>query len=86
MDPYNGQRGRGFIDVCTELSTELTRQWTSVYETYLSGVEFARFSDESDTLDEQDDSYDDDDSIPDLEFIGEDTVFEAHFEGGYADF
>jgi len=85
MDPYQGQRGRGFIDVCTELSNEQTRHWTSVYETYLSNVEFARFSDESDTLDEQDDSYEED-SMPDLEFIGQDTVFEAHFEGGYADF
>lgn len=43
---YCGTRGRGFIDVCMEFDNPTTRQWTSVFETYLCGCDFARFCDE----------------------------------------
>jgi len=86
---YEGRRGRGFINICTELSTEQTRKWASAYETYLSHVEFARFSDELSSFAEDEISYDevsDDLSVSGLELVGQNTVFEAHFEGGYVDF
>jgi len=86
---YEGRRGRGFMGDGIELVDEQTRQWISVYDTYLSHVEFARFSNELPPVVEEEDSYDeesDDTSIPDLELVGQNTVFEAHFEGGYFDF
>jgi hypothetical protein len=86
---YEGARGRGFIDVCTELVSEETVQWASVFETYLHHVDFARFSEDILDVDQSDHnevpvvSDDEDDTF---EFVGEGTVFEAHYEGGYADF
>jgi hypothetical protein len=90
---YHGSRGRGFIDVCTELVTDDTVDWISVFDTYLNTVEFARFSNEdpvivSDDDTDSDDSFDerDYDDEPGINIVGQGTVFEAHYEGGYADF
>jgi hypothetical protein len=90
---YHGSRGRGFVDEGTELVNDETRQWISVFDTYLHQVEFARFhvvppalgepayDDVPVVSDDEDDEFDDN-----VEFTGQDTVFEAHYEGGYADF
>lgn len=84
---YEGQRGRGFMGDGIELVNEQTRQWISVYDTYLSHVDFARFSDQlPPVVEEEDDQESDETSISDTDFVGQDTVFESHFEGGYADF
>jgi len=86
---YEGQRGRGFIGEGIELVDERTWRWVSAYETYLSHVEFARFTDELPAQVKEEDSQNqeaDDSSMPDLEFVGKDSVFDTHFEGGYADF
>lgn len=92
--PYYGQRGRGFMGNGIELVDEQTRRWASAYETYLSHVEFARFTDEFPSVfDEEDEQEEDsrsqdsdDSSMPDLIDAGQETVFDARFEGGYADF
>jgi hypothetical protein len=88
---YKGKRGRGFIDVCTELVDDDTKNWTSVFETYLQGAEFARFSDDNEVViidsDNDFDEDDDESTVNDnVEFIGQETIFESHFEGGYFEF
>uniref|UniRef100_A0A6C0B6Y6 Uncharacterized protein n=1 Tax=viral metagenome TaxID=1070528 RepID=A0A6C0B6Y6_9ZZZZ len=88
---YKGKRGRGFLGDAIELVNEETMQWASVYETYLSHVEFARFSDELPPFVEneeysQDNYNDDDDETYNVELMGQNTVIEVHFEGGYVDF
>jgi hypothetical protein len=86
---YEGRRGRGFMGNGVELVDEQTRDWISVYDTYLSHVEFARFSDDLPHVveeEESDDQESDDMSIADTDAAGHGSVFEAHFEGGYADF
>lgn len=86
---YEGRRGRGFMGDGVELVDDQTRQWISVYDTYLSHVEFARFSDELPNVveEEEDENQESDDtSIPDTDALEYGSVFEAHFEGGYADF
>lgn len=80
---YHGRRGRGFVAECTELLSAKTSKWASAYETYLSGVDFAQFLDaRSQRISEAILPDPDDDIIP----YGEGSVFDAHFEGGYADF
>jgi hypothetical protein len=89
INVYHGSRGRGFIEEGTELVNDETRQWISVFDTYLHQAEFARFLVVPPTVDEPDNdevfvvSDDEDDT---LDFLGQGTVFEAHYEGGYADF
>jgi hypothetical protein len=86
---YNGSRGRGFVEEGTELVNDETRQWISVFDTYLHQVEFARFYEVPPAAHEPE--YDEvivvsDDEDDTLEFVGQGTVFEAHYEGGYVDF
>jgi hypothetical protein len=80
---YRGTRGRGFIDVCMEYDNPNTRQWTSAFETYLSGCDFARFCPEQQEYwyeqemnniiihdeDDHDHDYDDDHEAPDGEVL-----------------
>ena len=83
---YHGTRGRGFVDVCTENDAEEARQWVSVFDTYLHAFEHAVIPgayDESVAI-VSDDEEDEDFGGPEL--VGENTVFEGHYEGGYADF
>ena len=68
-----------------------TKNWTSVFETYLQGAEFARFSDDNEVViidsDNDFDEDDDESTVNDnVEFIGQETIFESHFEGGYFEF
>jgi hypothetical protein len=82
---YNGTRGRGFIDVCTENDSEEVRQWISVFDTYLHAFEHA-------VIPGAYDEYvavvsdDEEEEFGGVELVGIDTVFEAHYEGGYVDF
>jgi len=83
---YHGTRGRGFVDVCTENDAEEVREWVSVFDTYLHAFEHAVVPgayDESVAVVSDDEE---DENFGDLEFVGENTVFEGHYEGGYADF
>jgi hypothetical protein len=86
---YQGERGRGFIDTCTEFICDENQHYTSVFDTYLQTVEFAHFLDER-TTDERDSEYDDIEYVSDEDelvgFAGQETVFEAHYEGGYSEF
>jgi len=80
---YNGERGRGFIDVGQESTDENVLCFDSIFDTYLKDVDINQILSIDDTIIHT--NYNSDDEYVNDNDMGN-SIIDCHFENGYNDF
>jgi len=88
---YQGDRGRGFIDIGVELDDQTVREFDSAFDTYLKGVDVSTIRSIEEIIPSEnamDVTTEEETDIDNYSEIDDNTnsILYCHFEGGYNDF